>query len=206
MKCPVFCGLSSRLWVVGTVFTHHQKCVIVDTQAAGNNRKLTAFIGGLDLCDGRYDTPEHRLFRDLDTVFSEDFHNPTFASGTKAPRQPWHDLHCRIDGAAAYDVLINFEQRWRKATKWKEFAILFKQTSQWNDDALIRLERISWILSPSQPSSKNKYTIVPEDDPGVWVSSEDDPENWHVQIFRSIDSGSLKGFPKRVDVALAQVY
>lgn len=51
----------------------------MDTQAAGNNRKLTAFIGGLDLCDGRYDTPEHRLFRDLDTVFSEDFHNPTFA-------------------------------------------------------------------------------------------------------------------------------
>lgn len=52
--------------------------MIVDTQAQGNNRKLTAFIGGLDLCDGRYDTPEHRLFRDLDTVFEDDFHNPTF--------------------------------------------------------------------------------------------------------------------------------
>lgn len=64
--------------VVGTVFTHHQKCVIMDTQAAGNNRKISAFIGGLDLCDGRYDTPEHRLFRDLDTVFSGDFHNPTY--------------------------------------------------------------------------------------------------------------------------------
>lgn len=65
--------------VVGTLFTHHQKCVIVDTQAHGNNRKLTAFIGGLDLCDGRYDTPEHRLFHDLDTVFKDDYHNPTFA-------------------------------------------------------------------------------------------------------------------------------
>ena len=64
--------------VVGTVFTHHQKCVIVDTQGVGNNRKITAFIGGLDLCDGRYDTPQHRLFRDLDTVFAGDFHNPTF--------------------------------------------------------------------------------------------------------------------------------
>ncbi|GJN12204.1 hypothetical protein PR202_ga30462 [Eleusine coracana subsp. coracana] len=64
--------------VVGTLFTHHQKCVIVDTQATGNNRKITAFIGGLDLCDGRYDTPEHRLFKDLDTVFKDDFHNPTF--------------------------------------------------------------------------------------------------------------------------------
>ncbi|KAE9606609.1 putative phospholipase D [Lupinus albus] len=192
--------------VVGTVFTHHQKCVIVDTQASGNNRKITAFIGGLDLCDGRYDTPEHRLFRDLDTVFLGDFHNPTFPAGTRVPRQPWHDLHCRIDGPAAYDVLINFEQRWRKSTKWREFAIIFKKVSHWHDDALIRIGRISWILSPSIPThtSRNTYTIVPEDDPSVWVSSEDDPENWHVQIFRSIDSGSLKGFPKLVDVARSQ--
>lgn len=60
------------------MFTHHQKCVLVDTQAPGNNRKITAFIGGLDLCDGRYDTPEHRLFCDLDTIFKDDFHQPTF--------------------------------------------------------------------------------------------------------------------------------
>lgn len=52
--------------------------MIVDTQAYGNNRKITSFIGGLDLCDGRYDTPEHRLFEDLDTVFQNDYHNPTF--------------------------------------------------------------------------------------------------------------------------------
>jgi len=63
--------------VVGTLYTHHQKCLLVDTPASGNNRKLTAFLGGLDLCDGRYDTPEHRLFADLDTVFLDDFHNPT---------------------------------------------------------------------------------------------------------------------------------
>lgn len=91
-------------------------------------------------------------------------------------------MHCRIDGPAAYDVLINFEQRWRKATKWKEFTILFKKSSQWNDDALIRVERISWILSPSHPASKDKCTVIPEDDPLVWVSDEDDPENWHVQV------------------------
>lgn len=52
--------------------------MLIDSQAYGNNRKITAFVGGLDLCDGRYDTPEHRLFRDLDTVFKEDYHQPTF--------------------------------------------------------------------------------------------------------------------------------
>ncbi|KAL9395155.1 hypothetical protein Peur_014440 [Populus x canadensis] len=176
--------------VVGTLYTHHQKCVIVDAQASGNNRKITAFIGGLDLCDGRYDTPEHRLFQDLDTVFQDDYHNPTFPAGTMGPRQPWHDLHCKIEGPAAYDVLTNFEQRWRKASKWSEFGRSFKRSTPWRDDSLIKLERISWIDGPS-PS-------VPSDDPKLWVSNEDDPENWHVQVFRSIDSGSLKGFPKDV--------
>jgi len=182
--------------VVGTLFTHHQKCVIVDTQASGNNRKITSFIGGLDLCDGRYDTPEHRLFRDLDTIYQDDYHNPTISAGSKGPRQPWHDLHCKIEGPAAYDVLTNFEQRWRKATKWSELGLRLKRVSHWHDDALIKLERISWILSPS-PS-------MPNDDPALWVSTEDNPENWHVQVFRSIDSGSLKGFPKNVYDAEAQ--
>uniref|UniRef100_A0A804KLZ8 phospholipase D n=1 Tax=Musa acuminata subsp. malaccensis TaxID=214687 RepID=A0A804KLZ8_MUSAM len=149
--------------VVGTLFTHHQKCVLVDTQASGNMRKITAFIGGLDLCDGRYDTPEHRLFRDLDTTFLNDFHNPTFAAGIKAPRQPWHDLHCKIEGPAVYDILKNFEQRWRKATRWQEFSLY--------------------------------------DDPSLWVSQQEDSEQWHVQVFRSIDSGSVKGFPDNVQEA-----
>ncbi|XP_057774702.1 phospholipase D delta-like isoform X1 [Salvia miltiorrhiza] len=182
--------------VVGTLYTHHQKCVIVDSQGHGNNRKITAFLGGLDLCDGRYDTPQHRLFGDLDTVFKDDFHNPTFPPGKKAPRQPWHDLHCKIEGPAAYDVLMNFEQRWRKATKWAEFGRRFKKISRWHDDALIKIERISWINSPSQN--------VPSDHPSLWISEEDDPENWHVQVFRSIDSGSLKGFPKNVHEAKKQ--
>ncbi|KAL9268675.1 Phospholipase D delta-like protein [Drosera capensis] len=68
-----------NIWfqIVGTLYTHHQKCVIVDTQASGNNRKLSAFLGGLDLCDGRCDTAEHCLC-DLDTTFHDDYHNPTF--------------------------------------------------------------------------------------------------------------------------------
>lgn len=166
--------------VVGTLYTHHQKCVIVDTQGHGNNRKITSFIGWLDLFDGRYDTPEHRITNDLDTVFQDDYHNPTFPTGTKAPRQPWHDLHCKIESPAAYDVLTNFEQRWRKATKWSEFGRRFKTISRWHDDALIKIERISWIISPS--------STVPSDHPSLWVSEEMIP-TWHVQIFRSIHSG-----------------
>ncbi|KAL5175523.1 Phospholipase D delta [Glycine soja] len=181
--------------VVGTLFTHHQKCVLVDSLGSGNNRKITAFMGGLDLCDGRYDTPEHRLFRDLDTVFHNDFHNPTFQlnSNSCSPRQPWHDLHCKIEGPAAYDILTNFEQRWRKAKKWRDFRL--KKVTNWHDDALLRLDRISWIVKPSPCSNGDK---------SVHVTDEKDPESWNVQIFRSIDSGSVKGFPKDVDKAKSQ--
>ncbi|XP_061365758.1 phospholipase D delta-like [Gastrolobium bilobum] len=181
--------------VVGTLFTHHQKCVLVDTQASGNNRKITAFIGGLDLCDGRYDTPQHRLFGNLDTVFKNDFHNPTFQApiNSSGPRQPWHDLHCKIEGPAAYDILTNFEQRWRKAKKWRDFRL--KKVTNWHDDALLRLDRISWILNPSSG---------PDGDKAVHVTDENDPESWNVQVFRSIDSGSVKGFPKDIDKAKAQ--
>ncbi|XP_042051343.1 phospholipase D delta-like [Salvia splendens] len=181
--------------VVGTIYTHHQKCVIVDTQDHGNNRKITTFIGGLDLCDGRYDTPEHRLYRDLKTVFRGDYHNPTFGTGTKGPRQPWHDLHCKIEGPAAYDILTNFEQRWKKATKWNEIGQKLTRFSRWHD-ALIKIDKMSWINSPSMN--------IPNDHPLLWVYEENDPDNWHVQIFRSIDSGSLKGFPKSVYAAEKQ--
>ncbi|XAR56329.1 Phospholipase D [Bertholletia excelsa] len=198
--CPRYASSKLSIFkqqVIGTLFSHHQKSIILDTQATGNNRKITAFIGGLDLCDGRYDTPEHRLFRDLDTVYANDLHNPLITKSVESsacgPREPWHDLHCRIEGPAAYDVLKNFEQRWRKVSKWKDFGL--SKVAYWHDDALIKLERISWILNPSSG---------PDGDRAVHVTDEDVPENWHVQIFRSIDSGSVLGFPRDVKEAEAQ--
>lgn len=62
----------------GAIYTHHQKSVIVDADAGHNMRKIIAFVGGLDLCPGRYDTPEHSLFRTLQTVHKDDFHQPNF--------------------------------------------------------------------------------------------------------------------------------
>lgn len=68
----------SDLQEVGTIYTHHQKTVIVDADAGNNRRKIMAFVGGLDLCDGRYDTPHHPLFRTLKTEHKDDYHNPTY--------------------------------------------------------------------------------------------------------------------------------
>ncbi|CAI9093905.1 OLC1v1029506C1 [Oldenlandia corymbosa var. corymbosa] len=180
LLCPRSAG-KGHSWVkkqeVGTIYTHHQKTVIVDADVGDYRRKIIAFIGGLDLTTGRYDTPQHPIFRTLQTVHKEDFHNPNYTgSTTGCPREPWHDLHSQIDGPAAYDILTNFEERWIKASKRHG---LQKMKASY-DDSLLKLDRIPDILGIEQVSALY----------------EENPEGWHVQVFRSIDSSSVKGFPK----------
>ncbi|XVF13227.1 hypothetical protein REPUB_Repub08aG0190500 [Reevesia pubescens] len=178
LLCPRSAGKGSwaKKQETGTIYTHHQKTVIVDADAGNNKRKITAFVGGLDLCKGRYDTPNHSLFRTLQTVHKDDYSNPCFTEPhAGCPREPWHDLHCRIDGPAAYDVLTNFEERWLKASKPHGLQKLMTS----HDDALLKIERIPEIV---------RMTEIPS-------LSKDDRETWHVQVFRSIDSNSVKGFP-----------
>ncbi|XP_040376263.1 phospholipase D delta-like [Oryza brachyantha] len=213
----VICALSPRYpsnklsmakqKIMGTMYTNHQKCLLVDTPASESTRRITAFLGGLDLASGRYDTPAHRLFDDLDTVFSGDVYNPTFpgdAAAARGPRQPWHDMHCRVDGPAAYDVLENFEQRWRKATKLRSMFAGASLRRRWKDDSLLKLERIPWILSPSgtRPRSgdhRHLSDTAAADDPmlpHLYALPEDDPRCWHAQVFRSVDSGAVTGLPR----------
>nr|GMD36477.1 phospholipase D gamma 1-like [Ipomoea batatas] len=180
LLCPRVAG-KRHSWMkqreVGVIYTHHQKTVIVDTEAANNRRTITAFVGGLDMCDGRYDTPGHPIFRTLQTVHAADYHNPTFAGNVSGcPREPWHDMHCKIVGPAAYDILTNFEERWLKSSKPRGI----KKLKMSYDDALLRLDRMPEILGVSDVPRINAA----------------DPEGWHVQIFRSMDSNSVKGFPK----------
>ena len=61
---------------VGTVYTHHQKTVICDAEFEEDDslRKIVAFIGGLDITDGRYDTPQFPLFQTIKTLHQGDFY------------------------------------------------------------------------------------------------------------------------------------
>lgn len=63
---------------VETIYTHHQKTVIVDADAGNYRRRIMAFVGGLDLCNGRYDTPGHPLFSTLQTLHKDDYHQPNY--------------------------------------------------------------------------------------------------------------------------------
>ncbi|XP_051135824.1 phospholipase D alpha 1-like [Andrographis paniculata] len=154
---------------VATMFTHHQKIVVVDAAlpsgSSAEQRRVVSFVGGIDLCDGRYDSPFHTLFRTLDTAHHDDFHQPNFPDASIAkggPREPWHDIHSRLEGPIAWDVLFNFEQRWKK---------------QGGKDLLLDLKELGDVIPPSP------------------VTFPDDNETWNVQLFRSIDGGAAFGFP-----------
>ncbi|KAL6974214.1 Phospholipase D [Sarracenia purpurea var. burkii] len=155
---------------ISTMFTHHQKIVVVDAEmpsGRSEKRRIVSFVGGIDLCDGRYDTQFHSLFRTLDTVHRRDFHQPNFAGAsiTKGgPREPWHDIHSRLEGPVAWDVLFNFEQRWRK---------------QGGKDLLVQIRELENVIIPPSP-----------------VTFPNDNETWNVQLFRSIDGGAAFGFPE----------
>ncbi|KAL6495866.1 Phospholipase D [Orobanche gracilis] len=160
---------------ISTMFTHHQKIVVVDSDLPGvgsRKRRIVSFVGGIDLCDGRYDTPFHSLFRTLDTAHHDDFHQPNYADAaiTKGgPREPWHDIHSKLEGQVAWDVLFNFEQRWRK---------------QGRKDLLLKLVELEKVFIPPSP-----------------VMCPNDHETWNVQLFRSIDGGAAFGFPETPEEA-----
>ncbi|XP_028799098.1 phospholipase D alpha 1-like [Neltuma alba] len=164
-----------------TMFTHHQKAVVVDCglpdineelNGGTHKRAVVSFIGGIDLCDGRYDTHEHPLFSTLNTIHKDDFHQPNFPGASikkGGPREPWHDIHCKLEGPVAWDVLYNFEQRWEK---------------QVGRDFLIPLTVHDEIfVSPSE------------------IKPLEDHETWTVQLFRSIDGGAVSGFPENQEEA-----
>lgn len=103
-----------------TAYTHHQKCVILDAAGEGqtDRRRLVGFVGGLDLTDGRWDTPSHELFKTLPNEHRDDFYNGICPATIEAgPREPWHDIHMRVEGPVVFDLLTNFEQRWRRQGK-----------------------------------------------------------------------------------------
>ncbi|KAM7490090.1 hypothetical protein LguiA_033011 [Lonicera macranthoides] len=162
---------------VATMFTHHQKTIVVDGEAqeGSSKRRIVSFVGGIDLCDGRYDTQDHPLFLTLDTVHRDDFHQPNFPDSSirkGGPREPWHDIHCRLEGSVAWDVLYNFEQRWHK---------------QVGNQFIFSLNELGDIIIPPSPVA----------------TSEGENETWNVQIFRSIDGGAVTGFPEKPEDAAA---
>ncbi|XP_057771947.1 phospholipase D alpha 4 [Salvia miltiorrhiza] len=172
----VVCKLCPRLHdKFPTAFAHHQKAITVDSLVdhSSRSREIMSFLGGLDLCDGRYDTEEHSLFKTLNTEsHCYDFYQTSLQGASLhkgGPREPWHDVHACVVGQAGRDVLENFEQRW---------------TKQCDPSLLVPVSSIQELSQSQQP---NPTTSASE-------------RSWNVQVFRSIDHVSACPLPKNLSI------
>jgi phospholipase D1/2 len=112
---PVNC--TDLLW------SHHEKLVIID--------QIIGYVGGLDLCWGRWDTHDHPIFeepnnnqnylfpgidysnariRDFDKV--EKYLEESCKRDIFEVRMPWHDVHSRLIGPVVADIARHFVERW----------------------------------------------------------------------------------------------
>lgn len=113
-------------------WAHHEKFIVIDYNVA--------FIGGLDLCFGRWDNHQHPLAdvhpEGIATEIwpGQDFNNNRVMdfqsvndwksnelSKAEYGRMPWHDVAMGVIGDCAYDIAEHFILRWNfvKRDKYK---------------------------------------------------------------------------------------
>ena len=108
------------------LWSHHEKLVIIDQQIG--------YVGGLDLCWGRYDFSQHPIYEppnsekkyyfpfiDYSNARICDFSNVNNYLVESVPREtclrmPWHDVHTRLIGPVVGDISRHFVERWNHST------------------------------------------------------------------------------------------
>ncbi|KAF2127758.1 phospholipase-like protein PldA [Dothidotthia symphoricarpi CBS 119687] len=138
-------------------WAHHEKFIVIDYDMA--------FIGGLDLCYGRWDEKQHPLSdvhpsgiqnqifpgqdfnnnRILDFEGVEDWRSNKL-NKLEYGRMPWHDVSMGIIGPAVYDIAEHFALRWNfvKREKYKRderYDWLTLEGREGEDEDLIGVQR-----------------------------------------------------------------
>ncbi|KAF2186349.1 phospholipase D1 [Zopfia rhizophila CBS 207.26] len=177
-------------------WAHHEKICIVD--------HTIAFCGGVDLCFGRWDTPQHSVVDDKLTGFElndapkdadhcqlwpgKDYSNPRVQDfyaldkpyeemydRTKVPRMPWHDIAMQIVGQPARDLTRHFVQRW------------------------------NYLLRQRKPSRPTPFLLPPPDFNPADIEALGLDGTCEVQILRSASAWSL-GTPNRTEHSIMTAY
>ncbi|KAI2641249.1 phospholipase D/nuclease [Xylaria nigripes] len=153
-------------------WAHHEKFIIIDY--------AMAFIGGLDLCFGRWDNHQHTLSdmhpegvanevwpgQDFNNNRVMDFKDVTDweqneLSKAEYGRMPWHDVAMGLIGPCIYDIAEHFVLRWNfiKRDKYKrseEFDWIMLRGRESEDEDLVGVQRPNhpvgeYVLHPLTP-------------------------------------------------------
>ncbi|ODQ54876.1 phospholipase D, partial [Saitoella complicata NRRL Y-17804] len=177
-------------------WAHHEKICVVD--------HTIGFVGGLDLCFGRWDTPQHILTDDKPLGFDEaergesvddpqiwpgkDYSNPRVQDfhdldkpyeelydRSQIPRMPWHDISMQLLGQPARDLTRHFVQRW------------------------------NYLLRHKKPSRPTPFLLPPPDFGKEELEELGLTGTCEVQILRSAGSWSL-GTPDKTEHSIQNAY
>ncbi|EHY58304.1 Phospholipase D1 [Exophiala dermatitidis] len=193
----VFVQRSPNQFRQNTFFwAHHEKLCIVD--------HTLAFVGGIDLCFGRWDTPQHTLVDDKPTGFEtgdlpkdadhcqlwpgKDYSNPRVQDfyalnrpyeemydRKKVPRMPWHDISMQVVGQPARDLTRHFVQRW------------------------------NYILRQRKPTRPTPFLLPPPDFNPADLEALGLDGTCEVQILRSAGPWSI-GTPEKTEHSIMNAY
>ncbi|MCJ1341535.1 Phospholipase D1 [Bachmanniomyces sp. S44760] len=177
-------------------WAHHEKICVVD--------HMVAFVGGIDLCFGRWDSPQHSVIDDKLTGFEEsdmpkdadhcqlwpgkDYSNPRVQDfyaldkpyeemydRSKVPRMPWHDISMQVVGQPARDLTRHFVQRW------------------------------NFILRQRKPTRPTPFLLPPPDFQKADLEALGLDGTCEVQILRSCCEWSM-GTPGKVEHSIMNAY
>ncbi|KAL2130596.1 hypothetical protein VTI74DRAFT_6195 [Chaetomium olivicolor] len=153
-------------------WAHHEKFIVIDYEMA--------FIGGLDLCFGRWDNHQHALSdmhpegvqnevwpgQDFNNNRVMDFKNvqdwkQNELNKADSGRMPWHDVAMGIIGPCVYDIAEHFVLRWNfikrdKYKRDKRFEWIELEGRQGEDEDLVGVQRPAhpvggYVLHPYTP-------------------------------------------------------
>jgi phospholipase D1/2 len=193
----VFVQRSPNQFRQNTFFwAHHEKLCIID--------HTIAFVGGIDLCFGRWDTPQHSLTDDKPTGFEpndlpkdaehcqmwagKDYSNPLIQDfyalnkpyeemydRLQVARMPWHDISMQVVGQPARDLTRHFVQRW------------------------------NYILRQRKPTRPTPFLLPPPDFNAADLEALSLNGTCEVQILRSAGPWSL-GTPDKTEHSIMNAY
>lgn len=160
--------------VVVSLWSHHEKMCIID--------KFVVFMGGLDLCWGRFDYQEHPLFNDPQSRSfpGTDYYNPLKKDIVKSrefeksmidqsyPRMPWHDVAVMLKGDIVKDFTSHFITYWNHARETNsESEILFSKKVGNNPGSEERVIAQAMQLSHTTPEGGLESVDPYEVNPGI---------------------------------------
>ena len=174
-------------------WAHHEKFIVIDY--------ALAFIGGLDMCFGRWDSRQHSL-ADVhpagvqNEVFpGQDFNNNRIMdfqtvedwksnalSKADFGRMPWHDVAMGVIGDCVYDIAEHFVLRWNfvKRDKYKRdeaFDWLTMTGREGENEALVGVQR------PKFPVGQYIHHPLSPLESKPWAHEH--PGTVHAQVVRS---------------------